>query len=216
MSQKKYLVILTKDEETLLHTIINKGKHGAQKRKQAQALLLANEGYTDEMIADRVGMHCRAIESLRQRFVEDGFEVALEGKPRGHRPRSIQGEEEARLIALVYGSTPEGCASRTMRLLADTWVTLEKWDTKTVSREAIGQTLKKTHLKPRQNREWCIPPEGNGEFVACMEDVRDVYTPERDTNRPVVCKDESPKRLIGETRVPLPAEPGKPAYFDRE
>jgi hypothetical protein len=48
-----------KDEEKQLHEIINKGKHSAQKRKRAQALLLANEGYTDEMIADRVGMHRR-------------------------------------------------------------------------------------------------------------------------------------------------------------
>jgi transposase len=46
-------------------------------------------------------MHCRAIENLRQRFVEDGFEVTLEGKPRGHRPRALTGEDDARLIALV-------------------------------------------------------------------------------------------------------------------
>jgi hypothetical protein len=63
-------------------------------------LLLAHEGCTDETIADRAGMHCRAIENLRQRFVEDGFEVSLEGKERGHRPRVLSGEDEARLAAL--------------------------------------------------------------------------------------------------------------------
>jgi hypothetical protein len=78
MSRKKYLVTLTKEDGKVLHDIINRGKHGAQKRKRAQALLLAHEGYTDEMITERAGMGCRAIESLRQRFVEDGFEVTLE------------------------------------------------------------------------------------------------------------------------------------------
>jgi transposase len=145
MPQKKYRVTLTKDEENVLHEIMNKGKHGAGKRKRAQALLLTNEGYTDEMIADRVGMHRRGIEGLRQRFVEDGFELCLEGKPRGHRPRALTGEDEARLIALVCGPQPEGCARWTMQLLADTWVTLEYTDAKTVSRETIRRTLKKTN-----------------------------------------------------------------------
>jgi hypothetical protein len=57
MPQKKYRVTLTEDEKKALHEIINKGKHGAQKRKRAQALLLTNEGYTDETIAGWVGMH---------------------------------------------------------------------------------------------------------------------------------------------------------------
>jgi transposase len=109
-------------------------------------LLLAHEGYPDEMIADRVGMHRRGVEALRQRFVEDGFETTLVGKERGHRPRSLQGEEEARLVALICGPAPEGCSRWTLRLLAATWVTLENTDTKTVSRETIRRTLKKTNL----------------------------------------------------------------------
>jgi transposase len=148
MSQKKYKVTLTGEEENILHDIMNRGKHGAQKRKRAQALLLANEGYTDEQIADRVGMHCRAIEDLRQRFVENGFETTLEGKERGHRPRSLQGADEAQLVTLVCSPAPEGCARWTLKLLEDTWVTLENTDTKTVSRETIRQTLKKTNLNP--------------------------------------------------------------------
>jgi hypothetical protein len=73
MSQKQYRVTLTKGEENRLHNIINKGKHGAQKRKRAQALLLANQGYTDEAIADLVGIGPRGIAFLRQRFVEEGL-----------------------------------------------------------------------------------------------------------------------------------------------
>jgi transposase len=49
-----------------------------------------------------------------------------------------------------------------------------------------------------------------------MEDVLDVYTQEQDTNRPLVCMDECPKQLIGETRTPLPVKPGEAACFDTE
>jgi transposase len=146
MSPKKYRVTLTEDEKQVLREIINKGKHGTRKRKRAQALLLTNEGYTDEMAADRVRVHRRGIEDLRQRFVEEGFESTLEGKPRGHRSRSLTGEDEARLVTLVCGPAPEGCARWTLRLLADAWVTREHTDTQTVSRETIRPTLKKTRL----------------------------------------------------------------------
>jgi transposase len=145
---KKYKVTLTKEEEDILHGIISRGKHGAQKRKRAQALLFAHEGCSDEQIVYRTGMSFRATEDLRRRFVEDGFEVTLEGKERGHRPRLLTGEDEARLTALVCGPVPEGRARRALRLLEDRWVTLENTGTKTVSRETIRQTLKKTKLPP--------------------------------------------------------------------
>jgi transposase len=142
MAEKKYRVTLTEAEREQLTAIINRGNHSAQKRKRAQALLLADQGYTDEVIAERIGMHRRGIEGIRQRFVEEGFEAMLEGKERGHRRRSIQGNE-ARLITLVYGPVPEGYAQWTLRLIRDTWVTLENADTKEVSHETIRQTLKK-------------------------------------------------------------------------
>jgi hypothetical protein len=93
-------------------------------------------------------MHRRGIENLRQRFVEEGFEAVLEGKPHGHRPRAIQGEDEARLVALVCSAVPEGHNHWSLRLIRDTWITLEGTDTKTVSIETIRQTLKKTILNP--------------------------------------------------------------------
>jgi transposase len=156
---KKYKVTLTEGEQAHLHEIMDKGKHDAQKRKRkrAQALLLANEGYTDEAIAERVGMHYRGIEGLRQRFVEDGFETALEGKPRGHRPHALTGEDEARLITLICRPVPEGCARWTLRLLEDTWVSLENTDAKTVSRETIRRTLKKTRLSLGKTRNGVYP-----------------------------------------------------------
>jgi len=61
-----------------------------------------------------------------------------------------------------------------------------------------------------------IPPEGSGSFVANMEMVLDVYKRPRDPRFPVVCMDESPKQLIGETKIPIPASPGHPVKHDYE
>ena len=146
MPSKKYVVTLTKDEKKLLNSIINKGKHTSEKRKRAQALLLANENYTDGMIADRTGLSRRGLEQLRQRFVEEGFEVTLAGKPRGHRPKLLGGEDEARLIALACSPKPDGRTRWTLRLLADTWTTLAYTDVETVSYATVRRTLKKTKL----------------------------------------------------------------------
>jgi transposase len=146
MSAKKYIVTLTKEERKALNEAINKGRHSAQKRKRAQSLLLADESYTDNTIAERSGMSLRGLELLRQRFVEEGFEATLEGKPRGHRPKKLNGADEARLIALVCGPKPEGSARWSLRLLRDTWSTLAYTEEKTISHETIRRTLKKTKL----------------------------------------------------------------------
>jgi len=146
MPAKKYIVVLEKNEKALLKEIINKGKHSTEKRKRAQALLLADENYTDDMISDRTGLSRRGLEQLRQRFVEEGFETTVNGKPRGHRPKSLGGKDEARLIALVCGPKPDGRTRWSLRLLADTWKTLAHTDTKTISRDTVRRTLKKTNL----------------------------------------------------------------------
>ena len=60
---------------------------------------------------------------------------------------------------------------------------------------------------------WCIPCV-DAEYVARMEEVLDLYSEVPDPRRPVVCFDETPVPLIGETRIPWPAQPGKPARID--
>jgi transposase len=146
MPTKKYIVTLTNEEKKQLKDIVNKGKHSAGKRKRAQALLLAEGNYTDDMIADRVGLSRSGVEQLRLRFVEDGYEITLAGKPRGHRPKKLSGEDEARLIALTCSPKPDGSARWSLRLLRDTWETLAYTDTGKISHELIRRTLKKTKL----------------------------------------------------------------------
>ena len=71
-------------------------------------------------------------------------------------------------------------------------------------------------MKPWLKEQWCLPPEANAEFVAAMEDVRDVYERPFDPNRPLVCLDEASKQLIGEVAARVPAEPGQPERIDYE
>lgn len=143
--QKRYRVTLTDEEIQTINNLLSKGKHSAQKRNRAQALLLTHQGWPDIKIAEAVGITRRAVETIRQRFVEDGFEVVLAGKPRGHRERSLDGRAEAHLVALACSSKPAGHKRWTIRLLRDRLVAdLEELES--VSHETVRQTLKKTNL----------------------------------------------------------------------
>lgn len=66
------------------------------------------------------------------------------------------------------------------------------------------------------NDYWCIPPKENAEFVACMEDILDIYELPYNPMRPVVCMDEKPYQLLGDTREPLPIRPGDNMKTDPE
>jgi hypothetical protein len=83
------------------------------------------------------------------------------------------------------------------------------------SDNTIGRTLKNT-LKPHLQKQWVIPPDANAAFVASMEDVLEVYQRPHDPARPLVCVDETSKQLVAETRVPVPAKPGRTARHDYE
>ena len=63
---------------------------------------------------------------------------------------------------------------------------------------------------------WCIPPEQDAEFVCAMENVLETYKRRYNPKNPVVCMDETSKQLVGETRMPQPGAPGKPARYDYE
>ena len=84
-----------------------------------------------------------------------------------------------------------------------------------LSGETVRRRLAENGLKPWRKDMWCIP-QVDGEYVARMEDVLDLYAEAPDPKRPVVCFDESPVQLIGEVRQPIPAEPGQLERYDCE
>jgi len=75
---------------------------------------------------------------------------------------------------------------------------------------------KKNEVKPHLQKCYVIPPEQDGDFVAAMEDVLDVYVLPYNPKRPVVCMDEQPRQLIGEELVPIPAKPGQVLRYDNQ
>lgn len=208
----KYIIELTEDERESLLTSTRSGQMGVRKMKRAQILLLADEGANDETIALALKVGTSTVFRTRRRFVEEGLEQALSEAPRKGGSRKLTGREEALLVATVCSDPPEGHARWTLELLADKMVCLTEHER--ISRATIGRRLKENELKPWQKRMWCIP-KVTTEFVACMEDVLDLYAETAPTS-PVVCFDETPTQLIGETRAPRPAKPGETAIYDYE
>ena len=88
-------------------------------------------------------------------------------------------------------------------------------DHESVSKETVRRRLAENELKPWRRKMWCIPAI-NAEFAMRMEDVLDLYAERANCKRPVVCFDETPVQLIGERRMPIPAEPGRVHRFDYE
>ena len=144
---RKFIVRLTDDERIGLTELVTKGKAAAYKIKHANILLKADAdsgGWTDAVIADAFSCSPRTVAYIRERFVEDGFDAALNRKLQSKPSRTpkLDGEKEARLIALSCGKPPEGRAVWTLRLLADRLVDLDIVDT--ISYETVRVALKKT------------------------------------------------------------------------
>jgi len=71
-------------------------------------------------------------------------------------------------------------------------------------------------LKPHLRKCWCIPPKQSADFVAHMEDILELYCLPYNQQVPLVCMDEQPTQLIKETRIPIPAVPGRVVQYDFE
>ena len=143
---KIYVVRLTDAEREVLTGLLKKQRVSAQKLRRARILLKADAdgpAWTDAKIAEAVDCRTRSVESLRERLVTEGFEVALHGKPKSRvRRKVLDGEQEAKIIALRLGQPPKGFANWTLRLLAEQAVALEIVES--VSHETLRRTLKKT------------------------------------------------------------------------
>jgi transposase len=209
----RHRVTLTPEEREQLHTLTSGGRVGARRLKRAQILLAADRGTADEAVARTVSVGTSTVYRTKRRFVEEGLEPALSEVVRPGASRKLSAVDEGILIALACSKPPEGRARWTMQLLADQVVRLTAHDS--LSDETVRRRLSEVAFKPWQEKMWCIP-KVDAEFVARMEDVLELYAEPADPARPVVCFDETPRQLIGEARVPVAAEPGKPARVDYE
>jgi transposase len=145
---KKYVVRLTEQERAQLEALIRTGKSAASTIKHANILLKADAdgaAWKDEAIAAAFAVHIRTVAGMRERFVEQGLEAALNRKKQERPSQQLlfDGEAEAHLIALSCSEPPPGHARWTLRLLADTVVEMEM--VASTSHETVRRTLKKTH-----------------------------------------------------------------------
>jgi transposase len=143
---KKFVVRLSNEERAVCQELVKKLKGSSQKVRRAQILLKADAdgpGWTDAKIAEAFNGRVQTIENLRKRLVTEGFELALEGKKRQEpaTPPKLDGEGEAKLIALRLGKPPAGYGHWTLHLLADELVALEVVDS--ISHETVRKVLKK-------------------------------------------------------------------------
>jgi transposase len=146
----RYTVKLTKSEVQELHSIINKGSHNFQTFRVAYVLLNCDEGkysekVTNEQISKVLKIGMRTIDRIKKKFVESGFEGALERRPttRVYEPK-IDGDTEAKLVTLCCSEPPKGFAKWSLRLLADKMVELKYIES--ISHVTVRTVLKKTNL----------------------------------------------------------------------
>jgi transposase len=209
----RYIVELTSEEREHLEALVNSGSKLARKVKRAQVLLAADSDVPDGQIATAVRVGTSTVYRTKRRFVEGGIERALNDEPRPGAGRKLTFKQEALLVATACSAPPAGRAKWTCKLLAGELVRLT--DQSSVSRETVRRRLAEKEIKPWQHKMWCIP-KVDGEYVARMEDVLELYTQPPPPDRPVVCFDETPVQQIDETRVPIAANAGRPARIDYE
>ena len=149
MPNKTYRMELAEAEREQLKALANKGRASARKQTHARILLQCDEGRegggrTDREVADGLDIGVATVARVRRRCVEEGIESALNRKRQlNRRPKVLDGEAEARLVAIACGDPPEGRVKWTMRLLADRLVECEIVGA--VSAETVRRTLKKTN-----------------------------------------------------------------------
>jgi len=145
---KRYTVTLTENERGILRELTLKGKQNSQKILNALILLNCDKGEwnvnhsTNEEISRILNISMRKIDRVKKRFVEDGLEVALNGKKRNRiYTKKVDGDFEAHLVALSCSEPPEGFARWSLRLLADKVIELGYIES--ISHETIRHILKK-------------------------------------------------------------------------
>jgi transposase len=148
----KYKVTLTEQEKDELMSITKGGTHTSKKVIHALILLNCDEGQfsdkvNNEEVAKVLKIGARTIDRVKKKFVEEGYEAALENSPTTRiYEQKADGDVEAHLVALSCSSAPEGFTKWSLRLLADKMVELQYVDD--ISYETVRRVLKKTNCVP--------------------------------------------------------------------
>ena len=203
MPKLKYSIDLSASDKKKLESITSKGAYPTRTIKRAQILLNLDNSAKNKLglaeLARLFDISKTTVSNIKKAYQTNGI-GCIYRKKRNTPPveSKVTGEVEAHLIALACHNPPEGYCKWTLRLLSERMVQMNYIDS--ISHTAVGTVLKKNSLKPHLVEEWCIPKEQSADFVACMEDVLEVYSRPYDERYPVVCMDEKPLQLLGEAR----------------
>lgn len=218
--QREYQIKLTHGERKLIQRL-RKRTTSANKRTRYTIILEADEkrhrsGRTYKEIATAAGTCVCTVISTLKAFCTEGLEAAVTPKrsPRSDTAKlKATGDVEAKIIAKACSPAPEGYVRWTLTLLSNEMsVILEE----SLSRSTIGRILNRNDLRPHLSEYWCIPPKEDAEFVACMEDILDLYQQPYDQRFPLWCMDEKPYQILDEARDPLPMRQGNIAKYDSD
>jgi len=218
--ERKFHVVLTESERDTLKTL-SKKTTSQNARTRCIVLLNADENRKNypssyRLLASSSGCTEPTVISTLKRYHEGGIMNAVKANRNPNSDTAklkATGEIEARVIAKAIGQAPNGRSRWTLTLLTkEMMLVLED----SISRSTIGRILNRNQLRPHVSEYWCIPPKEDAEFVACMEDILDLYQQPFDPARPLWCLDEKPYQLLGESREPIPMRRGDIAKFDSE
>ena len=146
--KKRYVVNLTPEERESLAAVVKRARVSGLKRQRASILMKADDGQTDQEIADDLDVGVATVERVRKRCAERGIAACLDRKKQENpsRPRKLDGATEAKLVQIACSVPPTGRARWTLSLLADRLVELNVFSAVSVS--TIGRALKKTSSSP--------------------------------------------------------------------
>lgn len=170
---------------------------------------------THEQSAKSNGVCIATVPNTARQYFAEGLAFVLVLKRNvnsDNAKRKLDRRADARIIEIACSPAPESHSQWTLRLLVEECKV--KFDTP-VSNDTIGRALKNC-LRSHKNDYQCIPSKEDAEFIACMEDILDIYELPYNPNVPVVCMDEKLYQLLGDARKPFPMRPGDKQKIDSE
>lgn len=183
--------------------------------RRANILNCLHLGYGPVEISEILNVDRRTVTNVASTYIKHGLYAALYDDERSGRPIDFDDRERSRIIAMVCTDPPCGVYRWTLDLIVEEAKKRELIND-TISREQVRIILQEHDLKPWQEKMWCIG-ELDEEYIQKMEDVLDVYARPYNEKKPVICVDEKPVALIGDTRERiLPSEPGDVLKKDYE
>lgn len=183
--------------------------------RRANILNCLHLNYTSGTIAEMLNVSAKTVQNIARVFLESGLDPALYDDERSGRPIDIDDRERSRIVAMVCSEPPNGLYRWTLDLIVEEVLRNGLVSKGSISREQIRIILNEHDLKPWREKMWCIE-ELSEEYISRMEDILEVYERDLDPKIPVVCVDEKPVPLLGDTRNRIPASPGSVTKVDYE